>query len=534
MKIQLKPFAAALCLAGFIAVPAMAATSSSDNNLTQVATGNEQSVPSVEPNSTFVAQPVTHTAPAHKVKRAHKRVAHRHRVVAPATYTASAAPVPNDVAPKTSLTGRDLVKLIGEEQEFLPFDLDVPGQAFVSTGPYVGVPIQFAGTNLIVNSPSVNTDLQLLGIRKNISKQLNAMGGEINKEPYHSHLLLSGLIEAQADYIHEGGRPNTSDIDLSSVSIDATVLGPSPWMLGFIELNYDNGTPQASVFEGTVNYRVANSRVYVNKGFITFGNLTCSPFYGTIGQYYVPFGTYSSVMVSDTLTKVLARTKARAITVGFQPQEANTFYGSGFFFRGDTHASSVSRINNGGVNLGYKFDAGVVSGNVGGGVIGNLADSGGMQFGNGFDRNEQIVHPVAAYDVRGTFSILQNIDVITEFVSAMRSYNSNDMSYQGRGAKPWALDLEAAYSFPILDNRPSSIGIGYGKSREALSLGVPLTRESLVLNTSLFRNTLQSVEFRHDSEYARSAVATGAGGVASPSESGKGDNAVTAQFDYYF
>ncbi len=231
MKIQMKQFAAALFLAGFIAAPAIAATPG-DAESGQVA--------SAQDNTT-----TTSTVKKTHKRRAHKRIAHRHRVVA-AQMTTDDASTPNNALvtpPSRKLNGRDIVRLISEEQEYLPFDLDVPGQAFVSTGPYVGVPIQFAGTNLIINSPSVNTDLQLLGIRKSISKQLNAMGGEIFKEPYHSHLLLSGLIETQANYIHDGGRPNTSDIDVSGVSIDATVLGPSDWMLGFIELNYDNDTP---------------------------------------------------------------------------------------------------------------------------------------------------------------------------------------------------------------------------------------------------------------------------------------------------
>ena len=222
--------------------------------------------------------------------------------------------------------------------------------------------------------------------------------------------------------------------------------------------------------------------------------------------------------------------------IGAQQQAKVAFYGSVYIFRGDSHATSVSKVDNGGLNLGYKFDAGCITGNVGGGVIANLADSGGLQLGNGFATNsstEQLVHRVPAYNLRGILSIGHSIDIIGEYVGASTNFNNFDMSYNGHGAKPWATDLEVDWTFTLFD-RPTSVGIGYQKSNEALSLGIPLKRYSLVFNTSLWRNTLQSLEFRNDREYAASDKASGAGGMVSKPETGKNDNAVTAQFDYYF
>ncbi|MBA3660380.1 MAG: LbtU family siderophore porin [Gammaproteobacteria bacterium] len=444
-------------------------------------------------------------------------------------------PVPGDKP--AHLSQKDLYKLITEEAQYLPFDLDVPGQAFVSTGPYVGVPLQFSGSNLIVNSPSVNTDVQLLSIRQSIYKQLMAMGGEIFSEPFHSHLLLSGVVEVQAGAIDPSAAPHRSDIDVTNVSFDLFFIGPSRWLLGFVEFSYDNGLPE------THFYRFANSRVYVNKAFVTIGDFTVTPWYGSFGQFYVPFGTFSTVMLSDTLPKLIGRTKARAIQLGYWGDGDNAFYGAAYIFRGDSYAGSASRINNGGLNFGYRFKSAVVSGNVGGGLISNIADSGGMQLGTGFAFAEQISHRVPAYNLRGIFNLGTHVDLIGEWIGAAKSFSPNDMSYNGQGAKPSAFDLELAYSFFILQDRPSSIGIGYGHSYEALALGVPLSRYSMAFNTSLWRNTLQSIEIRHDQNYAASDTGNGPVAAAIPpvtctsavcSTSGQGDNAIVLSFDYFF
>ena len=433
------------------------------------------------------------------------------------------------------LTGKQLLKLINEEKEYLPFDLDVPGQAFVSTGPYVGVPFQFAGNDLVVNSPSIDIDVQLLKIRKSIAQQLRVMGGEIVKEPYHSHLLLSGVVEAEADYTDNAGGPSTTDINVTNVSLDAFILGPSEWMLGFVEFTYADIPPVNDVFGGTSQYRTSNSRVFINKAFITIGDFSESPYYGTFGQFYVPFGVYSSIMVSSPFTKILTRTKARSIELGFQQQnDVSAFFGSTYIFRGDSHAASVAKVNNGGLNLGYKFKSTYVKGKFGAGLIGNIADSGGMQVGGNFQNAEQLVHRVPGYNVRGLFSIGSHLDLIGEFVGATTSFSPTNMSFNGSGAKPWAFDLEAAYSLDLFGSKPSSLGIAYNQSNEALALGLPLNRMVLVLNTSWWRNTTQSLEFRRDREYAASNTASGGGGVAAAGESGKVDKAVTAQFDYYF
>ncbi len=523
---KLKTVVVSLGMLGMMSVPAFAVTQQDVNKLAKQVNVLQQQVNALQ-NEVQAQHRQNHSVTTKKS-------------ISPVSIPHPVVPVTPD-QPEHTPSGSSSLPSSGVT--YLPVDLDVPGQSFVSSGPYIGIPLQFSGSNLIINSPSVNQDVALLKIRKNILLRLRALG--VMEEQDHAHVLLSGAVEGQAMYKNIGGGSDSTDIDLTNATLDAYILGPSDWVSALMSLTYDNdlGTNSGSLAN---NSRDLNSRVYIAQAFITIGDLLKSPVYGTFGQLYVPFGTYSSNMVSSPLTKIMARTKARTIVLGYQPQNNDGLYGAGYIFRGDTRFSSVNRVNNGGMNLGYRFHLfeDVVHSDIGTGVIANMADSVGMQAVannafptfNGFGGingtgNEQLQHRVPAYDFRGLWS-MGKVDLLAEYIISSNHFSPLDMTMNSHGARPQALNAEAAYTFDAFA-RPTSVAVGYGMTKDALALQLPAQRYSAVLNTSIWKDTLQSIEFRHDVNYAASHVATGSGQPA-PSASGKSDNAITAQFDVYF
>jgi hypothetical protein len=530
MKQRLKPLAVSLFLLGVISTPALAEESQSTDQKMQRL---EQQVNQLQDELRSMKG---------QLNTSHKKVAkHKHKKSA-VTETATTQTDESAAAPEAPahIASAD----IASSQAF-PIDSDVPGRSFVSTGPYIGVPFAYSGGDLIINNPSVNQDVALLNIRKAIRKKMTALGRA--DEADHAHLLLSGIIEGQAGYRRPGNGSTQSDIDLSGAELDGYILGPSNWTSGIISFAYDDSN---GLNEGAFNNnsRTQNSRIYLNKAFFTIGDFSRSPFYGTLGQMYVPFGTYGSSLVSSPLTKTLGRVKARAIVVGYQQQSDNAFYASGYAFRGDTYAGATSRLDNGGFNMGYRYTVSNhgIHGDIGGGVIANIADSVGLQnngnsapqfggFGASGNGNENIAHRVPALNIRGQFSIGDHIDLLAEYIGALNSFSRNDLTANTHGAKPQAVNAEAAYTFSAFE-KPSSIALGYGKTKDALALGLPAQRYSLVLNTSWWKDTLQSLELRHDINYSAGSYASGTGTAVTQviTGSGRSDNTLTAQMDIYF
>lgn len=403
----------------------------------------------------------------------------------------------------------------------------------VVTSPYVGIRSTFGGNELIVNISKVNQDVSFLKQRQILQDALDA-----KRIPYPKHPIvdLSGKIAAIA-FLQDrfvGGTAN--DIDLSNAEIEA-LINVNRWVLGYMEFVYDNTPP---VIGGQ---RTSNSRVFLDTGFVTLGSLNDCPIYLTMGQIVVPFGRHSTYNISASVTILFAQTKARALLLGYYPQSHEGFYGSVYGFEGDARANGG---NNGGINVGYVYHNDMFSGDVGGGYLVNIQDANGMQMtgGTGFAGfgvaagGETTVRHVPAYNFHANVDV-GDFSFLVEYFNVTRRFHPTDLTQNGIGAKPKAYDIEGAYHFAIR-GYPTNVAIGYGHTSDGYGLNLPEDRFLIGMNIAIWRDTIQSIEFRHDSNYSTGTTASGrvaAGAlpaaVTTPGLGGE-SNTVTAQFTAYF
>lgn len=413
----------------------------------------------------------------------------------------------------------------------------------VISSPYIGINSEYNASDLIVNQPYVNEDLYLLQQRKQLWHYLHVQHDyPVSNTPIVN---LSGKVEAQiihGDEFDEFQNNSGNDIDLTGIELDTEVL-VNKWVTGLIAFVFDNNPPNQSL------RRIDNSNVFLDRGFLTVGNLAELPLYATIGQLYVPFGQFSSAMLSDPFTKILGRTKARAVNLGFSKQfnAENNLNLAAFLFRGPTRTSIDNNgLHNFGANIDYTFTKPKWNLDLAASYIRSIADAVGMQHNgnagintfNGFSTNisTEIMNPVSGLDARGTLGI-GPVSLSAEYVTAACPFSVTALSFGTEnvlfGAKPQAFHTEAAYKFDIL-SKPSSIAIGFDQSREALGLQIPKKRYVATASTSIWKDTIESIEFRHDIDYALTDVATGGQGFEPMTGTGNSSNAITFQIGLYF
>lgn len=445
--------------------------------------------------------------------------------------------------PKTKLDREEEARLVFTALPYGHSLLGNIGGTAVITSPFIHSRYDFGGSGLIVNYSSIGKDVAALRQRQNFENQMHEAGMHL---PGYPLLEISGDLETRVFAGRNFSGRHISDIDISNAEVDFQALA-NPWFTGFMTFAYDNAPPARG------SHRVSNSDAFLDQGFIILGNLNRSPFYASAGQLFVPFGAFSSYLISNPINKKLFRTKARAITLGYQDNQitGDGLYASVYTFRGDTREGNFkpgaasrkpsANVNQYGGNIGYTTYYGDLRANFGASYIRNAADSDGMQatgagggrFG-GFGTSsatEVLSHRVPAYDLRAKFSY-HGYSLLTEYSSVTEAFSPVDLTFNGRGAKPSAYHVEGVYSFDMW-NRPSTFAIGYDHSKESLGLNVPENRYAAAINSSIWRNTLLTVEYRHEQNYGRSDRASGSSGpvFAAP---GQISNAVVGQFDIFF
>ena len=82
------------------------------------------------------------------------------------------------------------------------------------------------------------------------------------------------------------------------------------------------------------------------------------------------------------------------------------------------------------------------------------------------------------------------------------------MYFNDHGAQPTAFHLEGNYKFNILE-RPTSVALAYECTGQALALRLPEKSLIATLNVSIWKNTIQSIEYRYDQNYKSHDVSGG-------------------------
>jgi hypothetical protein len=327
------------------------------------------------------------------------------------------------------------------------------------------------------------------------------------------------------------------DISLGSSEVDvAAALNHS--VEAFFSIAYDDSPPENG------GPRVTNSAFNLNLGFVNIGDLDRTPFYFTAGQLFVPFGRYSTSMISNPLALTLARTKTRPFIVGYKSQTEVGPYAAAYTYTSET-TSGGSSI--GGFNLGYNFGFGPWGGDLGVGYIGTIADSAGMQLTGSFPfttfggfgsitNGSEAIGKVPAVDVHANVSF-SRYSLTAEWVTVTKAFEPQYLSFNGFGAEPQALQLEAGVTFMVF-NRPASLAGSYQWTRDALALNLPEQRISGVFNLSIWKDTIESLEYRHDIDYGTNQFANGAAppGLMNANTIGTGRSAdsIIAQIGVYF
>jgi hypothetical protein len=375
----------------------------------------------------------------------------------------------------------------------------------VITAPYLGSRPSFDGSDYIVNISSINRDVRLMQQRRKLYRAFHTMGYSSPDSPI---IALSGKAEPVGSIGRSYSQNVSSDWDLGSAEL-AGAAALNHMVEAFISLDYD---PSPYAFS---NQRISNSSVGLGMGFINIGDLDRSPLYLTAGQIYAPFGRFSSMMISTPLTTILGRTKTRPAILGYQFQGDSGPYAAVFGFRSDT---TLDDTGVGGVNLGYIFSSDKLNGEFGASFISSINNTNGMQatgarptlfggFGS-INNGNEAVKPVPAIDLHGILRF-DRYNLTAEWVRTTQKFRTQDLSFNAHGAEPQALQLEAAATFMAF-HKPSSFALGYQWSKETLALRIPHRRFSGVFNISIWRDTVESLEYRHDIDFKQNQFGNGA------------------------
>lgn len=312
------------------------------------------------------------------------------------------------------------------------------------------------------------------------------------KPSFLDRLSIGGVAEVEVTETETFAQASNSDISLATVEVffDADL---HKYLNTHVQFIYeDDGTETIGFDEGN----------------FTLGNTDEFPVYLMGGKWPLPYGgSFDTAMSSDPLTKNLGELKEAALLLGGTYEGATL---EGYFYNGDTQRGGEGdQIDQFGVNLGYGNEVGGVAFNVAGGYLNNMADTDGLTTGLGANTTA-LNDYVGGAEIHGDIAY-NGFEARGGYMTAVESFQTGELAFNGQGAKPVAWFVEGAYTMPILTKDTTFAATVQG-TKEALALGLPELRVGAAVTVGLVEHFAVTAEYLHDEDYDKADGGTGDSG----------------------
>jgi hypothetical protein len=311
---------------------------------------------------------------------------------------------------------------------------------------------------------------------------------------WSERISLSGLLEVEATY---------EDVDFDAAgSEDASDL-----VLATVELGIDAElTEQVSGHVLLLWEEDETEPIDVDEAFILFDGGNDAPVWVRAGKMYVPFGNFSSNMISDPLTLEIGETNESAVEAGVRMGD---FYALVYAFNGDVdEAGDENHIDNFGAQVGYALEQDNFSLDASISYINNLADSDGWE-DELDDLDTELDDYVGGLGMHAAVEA-GAFNIIGEYILALDDPEYVvDNSVEERDAiEVW--NFEVGYAFTLF-NKAALVGVayqgsnngdsfmpeGYASADEDLDF-IPQDRYMFTIGAEILPYTSLALEYLHD------------------------------------
>lgn len=286
------------------------------------------------------------------------------------------------------------------------------------------------------------------------------------------------------------------------------------WTTGHLAFNF-----RSSCGFGSKNDE-SSSRKFdkVNEVFARFQNPDNTNYYAQVGIQYLPYGHYPRNVIPGSFTQLLSQTHDGAVVVGTAFDSG--FNAVGYVFNGKKKLHGSPVIHNGGASVSYHYHSTDYDtaihldwmANIAGGVNHIVAGC-GCSSGNPLSSGYR--HPVGGLHL-SMKSRYEKMDTTLQMTTAINHFDQADMRWQGRGARPKAIYLDAGYSFKGLFKKSMRFGGSVQQSFQSVHVkgndlvnGLPKYRIQLDLSITPFKQSYLGAHLIWDKDYSTFNQGTG-------------------------